>query len=218
VCGLHDVATNYTNLQIGHAYAFFWSMYINKLHGFRKFVMKYAFFPGSCTLLFMYTHQNHPVVNVVSIYNPFLSLLHTSCRSSAGTSNDKVGRLLGVRGNLVAVHLGAGAVGADKVIGVAVAGKLVSQDVELGQLASIVGARKDATSTVGVCAVVVGLVGDKGRVAKDGDGNDYCSRYKQATLCVFCFIMGGAVERKGREGKRAGTYCSCSTWGLEARA
>lgn len=103
-----------------------------------------------------------------------------------GAGNDEIGRLLGMRGHLGAVHAAIVAVGADHVASVAVARELAGNGVELGQPAGVVLARKDAAAAVGVGAVVVALVGGECRVAKDGDGND-CGFPRLAEWTTFFF-------------------------------
>lgn len=75
-------------------------------------------------------------------------------------------------GDLVAVNRLVKAVGAEGVALVAVAGQDASVRVELGHAVGVIGAGEDAIVAVGVGTVVVGLVGDKGRVAKGDDSLD----------------------------------------------
>lgn len=141
---------------------------------------------------------------------------------SMGTGDDEIGRLLGVRGHLGAVHAAIAAAGADHVASVAVARELAGDGVELGQPAGVVLARKDAAAAVGVGAEVVALVGGECRVAKDGDGND-CGfpRLAESTFFFSSFFFHSFfffARRKRKEKKRKKmAHCSGGTCRREAQ-
>lgn len=87
--------------------------------------------------------------------------------------DDEVGGSLSVVGDLVAVNRLVKAAGAERVTAVAVAGQDAGVCGKLGHAVGVVGTSEDAVVAIGVGAVVVTLVGDKGRVAKDNDRLNY---------------------------------------------
>lgn len=87
-------------------------------------------------------------------------------------SNNKVNSSVLVIRHLVAVNRHVDAAGAERVALVAVAGHDIGVSVEKSHAIGVLGSGEDAILAVGVAAVVVSLVGNKGRVTKGNDTVD----------------------------------------------
>lgn len=90
-----------------------------------------------------------------------------------GTRDDKVGRLLSVLWNLLAVNIVAVvAASAKRIIYITVAGQNPSIRLQLGQAPGAVSGEDTLHRPMGVASVVVGMIGRKARVAENSDGFD----------------------------------------------